>query len=101
MLTHIVLIKLKDSSPALVQSVHDRMAAINGHIPQLRSLEVGINLVSSERAADLALVATFDSAEAMQAYQVHPVHVAMLNDVRRHFAAVTATDYESPPQTQS
>ena len=94
MLTHVVLFKLKDRSPENISATRDRIALISGQIPQLRSLEVGINVVDSERAYDIALVETFESVEAMKAYQVHPVHVELLKDVVPRFDTSVSVDYE-------
>lgn len=95
MLTHIVLFKLHDSSVENVRATRDRIQQIDGHIPQLLSLEVGTNVVESARAYDIALVSRFDSLTAMQEYQVHPVHVALLADVMPRFAEIASVDYES------
>jgi hypothetical protein len=94
MLTHVVLFKLKDRSPENIAATRDRIAAIDGHIPQLRSIQVGVNVVTSDRAYDIALVETFDSVEDMKAYQVNPVHVELLKDVLPRFEASAAVDYE-------
>jgi hypothetical protein len=95
MLTHIVLFKLHDRSPENVEATRARIAAIGGKIPQLLSIEVGANVVDSARAYDIGLLTTFDSVEAMQAYQVHPVHVELLADVVPRFAEIASVDYQS------
>ena len=94
MLTHVVLFKLKDRSPENIAATRDRIALIDGQIPQLRSLEVGVNVVVSDRAYDIALVETFDSVEDMKAYQVHPVHLELLKDVVPRFETSASVDYE-------
>ena len=94
MLTHVVLIKLKDRSPENIAATRDRIARIEGQIPVLRSIQVGVNVVPSERSYDIALVETFDSVEDMKAYQVHPVHLDLLKDVTPRFEASAAVDYE-------
>jgi Stress responsive A/B Barrel Domain len=94
MLTHIVLFKLKDRSPENIASTRERMAAIAGKIPQLRSMQVGVNVVDSEHAYDIALVEMFDSVDALKAYQVHPLHVELWHDVMARFEAFTSVDYQ-------
>jgi hypothetical protein len=95
MLTHIVLFKLHDRSPENVEATRARIAAIGGKIPQLLSIEVGANVVDSAHVYDIGLLTTFDSVEAMQAYQVHPVHVELLADVVPRFAEIASVDYQS------
>ena len=95
MLTHVVLFKLKDRNPDLIRATRDRIAEIEGKIPQLLTMQLGINALTSPRAYDIALIQTFESMEAMQAYQVHPVHKAMLADVMSFYESIASVDYES------
>lgn len=94
MITHIVLFKLKDRSVANIARAGDVLRALRGKVPVLRHLEVGTDVVRSERSYDVALVAKFDSLEDLQAYQFHPAHlevVKYMNSVRESSVAV---DYE-------
>ncbi len=95
MLTHVVLLKLNDRTPENAQKLRDVLLSMTGKIPQIKHMEVGVNVVSSERAYDVALFQRFDSLPDLQAYQAHPDH----QDVLKYILAVTATrvsvDYES------
>jgi hypothetical protein len=66
-----------------------------GKIPVLRHLEVGVDVIRSERSYDIALTARFDTLADLQAYQVHPFHV---NEVVPHMksacSSIVAVDYE-------
>lgn len=75
MITHIVLFKLKDRSPGSVEKARDVLSGMKGKIPQLGHLEIGIDVLHSERSYDIALVTKFDSMEELLAYQAHPVHI--------------------------
>lgn len=97
MITHIVLFKLADRSPANVEKTRDILLGLRGKVPTLRHLEVGVNVVPSDRAYDLALVARFDSLEDLRAYQVHPFHVEVANCIASVRDSVVAVDYESDP----
>ena len=97
MLTHIVMFKLKDRSPENVAATRDRIALLAGQISEILSIEVGINVVDSPRAYDIALVETFESVEALHTYQVHPVHVALLTEVMPRFEDFHSVDYELSP----
>lgn len=74
MITHIVMFKLKDRSPESVERTAQVLRDMEGKIEELRHLEVGKDVIHSERSYDIALVTKFDSIEALNAYQVHPVH---------------------------
>ena len=74
MITHIVLFKLKERTEQGIEQAKDLLLSMEGKVEQLRYLEVGVDLIHSERSADIALVTKFDSLEDLQAYQVHPYH---------------------------
>lgn len=94
MLVHVVMCKLKDPSPEKAAELRQLLLSMEGKVPQLRSIEVGINIVPSERAYDLVLITRFDSLEAMNAYQVDPYHHdVVLPQVRAASAGVVAVDY--------
>lgn len=95
MITHIVLFKLKDRSPESVAATAKVLRDLEGKIPELLTIEVGIDVLHSERSYDIALHTTFDSLEALNAYQVHPEHkkvIAHMNEVRESSVSV---DYEA------
>lgn len=79
MIQHIVFFNFKDE--ALGRTKAENMAhakeileALMGKVPTLRSMRVGTNAVPTASAWDFALVSTFDDAEGLQAYVVHPEH---------------------------
>lgn len=95
MITHIVFFKLRDRSEENIRKTRDVLASMEGKIPQLRSLEVGIDVVRSERSYDLALVAKFDSLEDLKLYNDHPVHQEVLKYIATVKDVSLAVDYES------
>lgn len=95
MITHIVFFKLKDRSMRSVEKARDVLLGMKGKIPQLRHLEVGIDVLHSERSYDIALVTKFDSLEELQAYQAHPVHVEVAKYMTSVRESAVAVDYES------
>jgi hypothetical protein len=95
MITHVVLVKLKDQSIQNIESTRALMSSLNGKIPSLGHLEVGIDLTRSERSYDLALIAKFDDLTGLNAYLTHPIHVPISAKVRELAASIVAVDYES------
>jgi hypothetical protein len=96
MINHIVLFKLLEVTPEKAEAARQVLAGMAGRIPELRHLEVGVNIVHSERSYDLALLARFDSLEDLQAYQVHPVHVEVVKYLQGVRQAAIVVDYETP-----
>ncbi|MFD2613328.1 Dabb family protein [Paenibacillus gansuensis] len=95
MITHIVCFKLKDRSPEAVEVTRQVLLNMEGKIPQLKSIEVGADVLHTERSYDLALVTKFDSLEDLNAYQVHPVHQEVIKHMTEVREASVSVDYES------
>jgi hypothetical protein len=95
MITHIVLLKLVHANTETIEEAKTKiLAGLEGKIPQLRHLEVGVNIIHSYRAYDLALVAKFDSLEDLHVYQNHPAHVEVLKYLQGVRRSVISVDYE-------
>ena len=97
MITHVVLFKLKEQSEEARERVKALLSSMEGRIGELRHLEVGTDIVRSERSYDLALITRFDSLEDLKSYQGHPYHVdEVLAHLKDACSAVVAVDYETP-----
>ena len=95
MVTHVVLFKMKDRSGDSARRARQVLAEMQGQIPGLLSVEVGVDYQRSERSFDVALITKHESREALEAYQVHPVHrkvAAFMAEVRD---ASVAVDFET------
>lgn len=99
MIQHIVFFNFKDE--ALGATKAENMAhakaileALVGKVPSLRAMRVGPNAVPSEAAWDFALVATFDDAEGLQAYVVHPEHKKVGEFVSQVRTGRASVDFE-------
>jgi heme-degrading monooxygenase HmoA len=96
MITHIALIKLVHANAETIEVARKILSGLEGKIPQVRHLEIGVNLVHSYRSYDLALVARFDSLEDLQAYQNHPTHVEVVKKLQGIRQSTVTVDYETP-----
>ncbi|WNS46205.1 Dabb family protein [Paenibacillus sp. MMS20-IR301] len=94
MIKHIVFFKLKDRSPEKVAETVAVLRNMEGKIPQLISIEVGADLIHSERSFDIALVTVVASLEDLQAYQVHPAHKEVIVHINEVKEVSIAVDYE-------
>lgn len=82
MIKHIVLWTLHDTANGETRQANalrlkQQLEALNGKIPQLLLLEVGIHVADSHASpddADVVLYSEFESMEALEAYYVHPEH---------------------------
>lgn len=95
MIVHIVLFKLNQPTTENCKAVKDMLLSMDGKLPMLRQLEVGTDVVRSERSYDVALYSKFDSMADLQAYQVHPYHAGtVIPFMKANCAAIVAADYE-------
>ena len=95
MIVHIVLFKLKEPTTANSSAVKEMLLSMNGKLPMLRHLEVGTDVIRSERSYDVALYSRFDNLADLQAYQIHPYHAdTVVPFMKANCAAIVAADYE-------
>ncbi|CAG1005227.1 hypothetical protein METP3_03698 [Methanosarcinales archaeon] len=99
MITHVVLFKLKDRSPQSIEKARDVLLGLKGKdkdkIPVLRYLEVGTDILHSERSYDISLITKFDSMDDLQVYQAHPVHLEVAKYIMAAKESAIAVDFES------
>ncbi|MHB8056283.1 MAG: Dabb family protein [Desulfuromonadaceae bacterium] len=96
MITHIVLFKLADPSAENLAATRSKLLSMDGKIDLLRYLEVGVDLIRSERSYDIALTTRFDSLNDLQAYQIHPYHAGeVVPHMKAVCTSIVAVDYEN------
>ncbi|KIL37256.1 stress responsive protein [Cohnella kolymensis] len=95
MITHMVLFKLKDRTPDSIARTAEVLRSMEGKIDVLRHIEVGTDFLRSDRSYDIALITKFDSMEALQAYQAHPVHQPVIEHMASVRESSVSVDYES------
>ncbi len=93
MIKHIVCFKLKNISDAT--KAKEMLLSMDGKVPQLRSIEVGVDVLHSERSYDVILQVTVDSMQALEEYQKDDYHCSVVKPFM-HAArqSSVAVDYE-------
>lgn len=95
MIAHIVLFKLREATDASVAETVAMLKSMEGKVPMLRHLEVGADVIRSERSYDVALYSRFDSREDLAAYQVDTYHAGTVVPYMKSVcSAIVAADYE-------
>ena len=95
MLTHVVLFKLKDANPDSIAETVARLSALDGAVPTLQSLEVGVDIVQSSRSYDVALIARFEDLAGLEMYQAHSAHLPVIDFVNEVMESRVAVDFVS------
>lgn len=94
MIRHIVLFKIKDEFKSEIPQMIEAFYAMKGRVEGLIDLESGADFLRSERSYDLALVTTFDSRAAFDAYQDHPAHLPVKKRMHEVREGSVACDFE-------
>ncbi|RCW69578.1 Dabb family protein [Pseudorhodoferax soli] len=96
MIRHVVLFKRKagaDKDAHLEGALTERMAALGAHIPEIRHWRVAANELVRPISWDYVLESEVEDAQALDAYLLHPLHQALVADLKPYFdwAAVDYT----------
>lgn len=99
MIKHIVFWRLLPSAngndrATNARTIKERLEALNGKMPGMSKLEVGIDFSKSSESADLALYSEFESPEALSAYLAHPDHKAIVPFILEARSERRVVDYE-------
>lgn len=81
MFTHIVLFKLKEPTKENLRFLEETLLSMNGNIKELKQLEVGIDVIKSDRSYDIGIITRFDNKEDYLAYDVDEFHVEKVKKV--------------------
>ena len=93
MIRHIVLFKIKDEYKDEIPQLVKNFYGMKGKIEGMLSLESGQDVLHSGRSYDLALITEFETREAFDAYQNHPVHLPVKKHMHEVRSASVACDY--------
>ena len=98
MIKHLVMFKLlptlvADEKEAVKQELRQRLEALPAKIAEIRSFEVGLNTLESDRSMDIVLISTFDTMADLSAYAIHPDHMDVVAYVRTVCEKTVSCDF--------
>jgi len=91
MFTHIVLFKVKEPTKENLEFLEKTFLSMNGNIKELKELEVGVDVIRSDRSYDIAIITRFDSKEGYLAYDVNEYHVEKVKKVVKSYLEKSKT----------
>ncbi|MTI31507.1 Dabb family protein [Xanthovirga aplysinae] len=99
MVKHIVFWKLKEEAhgfkkPELALEIKKRLQALNGKIEGLLHLEVGLDFSKTESSFEVVLYSEFTDKNALDAYQIHPLHKEVAGFIGGATSARHLVDYK-------
>ena len=100
MIKHIVMWKLKDQAHGKtkkdnVSAIKTMLEDLNGKIPGMISLEVGMDFSATDNSADIVLYSEFKDRKSLEDYQTHPLHEAVKPYILEARSERRIADYES------
>ncbi len=96
MLTHIVIWKYREDVEREVREAHVNMLrSLGSVIAELKSLDVGFDVLNLPRSYHTGLVATFQDRAGLEAYTVHPEHIKAADFGRNISEHVASVDFEA------
>lgn len=79
MIRHVAVFRFVPEFTAEQRAVWMGMVAdLPNHIPEIRSMSVGEDVVRGPASHEIAIVADFDSLADLDSYSTHPAHAAVL-----------------------
>lgn len=95
MITHVVLFKLKDRSSDTIARTVRMLKGLSTKVPQIKGIDVGTDVLMSERSYDISLTVKLGSLKDLELYQTHPEHVKVAQYIATIRESVAVVDYES------
>lgn len=101
MIKHIVMWTLKDQAEgrdkaANAAEMQSRLLALKGKLPQAVELEVavGAEIFAAVPETDVVLYSSFRTKEDLQTYAVHPLHLEVVDFIKKVVSERRVVDYE-------
>ena len=100
MVKHIVFWKLRgdvtgSAREEVLQRIKAGFEALHGRIPGLLRIEIGFDYSKTDDSGDIALYSEFESRAALDGYQAHPLHNALVPLVRDVRIERRVVDYDA------
>ncbi len=99
MVKHIVFWKLKEEANGLSKAenaaaIKQKLEALAGQIEGLLHIEVGTDFLHSAESVDVVLYSEFTDKAALEFYQQHPLHKAVMPFIGEARSERRVVDYE-------
>jgi hypothetical protein len=99
MIKHIVFWKMNenikgDAREQALRKIKEGFEALHGKIPGLLKVEIGVDNTTGPDVVDIILYSEFESQAALDGYQAHPLHTALVPLVRDVRVERRVGDYE-------
>lgn len=94
MIRHIVMWKFKEGTQEEVKKFREGLLALKAVIPEIKSIDLGINCYKKGDNYDAVLVAEFETIQELEIYTAHPQHLEVSEICKAIRVSRVAVDYE-------
>ena len=95
MIKHIVCLKIKEEYKNRIEEAKNTLLSMKGRVPTVIDINVGIDLLHSERSYDIILEVILESMEQLEIYQKDLYHCTVVKPLMHEIrSASVAVDYE-------
>lgn len=99
MIRHVVMWRFADTAEGHTKAenmewVREHLLALRPIIPEIKRMEVGIDVSHTDMSYDMLLLTEFASLDDLQKYKVHPEHVKVSQFVAKVKTARVVADVE-------
>ena len=96
MFKHIVMWRLKPEVKEEDQlEMKRQLGALLDVVPSLKAIEVGLNIAKGDATYDVVLTTVFEDEVGFQAYATDPVHLEVVDFVRRLVCDRAVVDFKN------
>jgi len=94
MIRHIVMFDFKkENKKENIQKAKEMLENLINTIPTLKSMEVGVNFSSEDRAMDLSIITSFEDKAGLEEYAIHPEHLKVVEFIKTVVSSSKVSDY--------
>lgn len=99
MIRHIVAWRFKENGEGKTKAenmaiVRDSLYALLPIIPEIKKMDIGMDISHTDMSMDLVLITEFESVETMKLYANHPEHLKVSSYVRKVIETRAVIDCE-------
>lgn len=95
MIKHVVCFKIKEECKNRIEEARKTLLSMREHVPNIIKLNVGIDLLHSQRSYDIILEVVLESMEYLSIYQEDLYHCTVVKPLMHEIrCASVAVDFE-------
>ena len=79
----------------IAELIKVKLLKLKSEIPELKTIEVGINGFFQEKNHDVVLITTFDNLESLKTYSAHLKHQEVVSFIKQVITGRAAVDFEA------